>query len=52
MKKNIEKKWRMSKERDRSRKMSREKTSANNESESKFRSAKQVDLREDSESMM
>ena len=42
----------MSKERDRSRKVLREKTSINNESESKFRLAKQIDLEENSESMM
>ena len=42
----------MSKERDRSRKMSQKKTSTNNKSESKFRSAKQVDLRENLESII
>ena len=42
----------MSKKRDKSRKVSREKTFTNNESEFKFRLARQIDLEKNSESMM
>ena len=42
----------MSKERDRSRKVLREKIFINNESEFKFRLAKQIDLEKNSKSMM